>query len=382
VNPLATRKTIYSLSPALLQEVKALIEERRNRRPLGRPSLEEAGDLHQASDIFVALTPEGGIPATTGGDVGWAECEVYYLHDDDTTAELEATGQVLRVYNLAETEVAADTYVLVLKTKFGSWFVVSSVGGVELPDNCVLSKLKNTDCVRATVTPGDVSVIMTRNEDGRWESLTDLNYGYGVGPLEFWFEPLYGPIPHLTLDGLELLYCADSCWSGGELTGHLTNSGTGLPECAGASFQVCLECYTCTPPPVDSACCPSLMPALLNAMFSVPVETFSDPTGNCEGCFAPPVNVTLTWSDVTGDWRYTGPLCLAGGGDSEIRMYCDPGNFKLEGLSGCTFLPATQAGPSGLATCDPVDLDFVVDITNPTCCTPGAWPVYVKVTEA
>jgi hypothetical protein len=241
---------ITSLSPELLAELKALVLERRSRNPSNRPVIQPE-DLEQASDTYVVMTPEDGIPATADDDVGHADCEVHYLDDNGTTAELVPTGQILRVYNLSETDVGADSLVLVTKTKQGSWFVT---GDRPLP-SCTLAKLKATDCLQATVTGDGASVFMEGDGAGHWNSLTDLNYGYGAGPLEFWFE---NGLPHLKLDDLELMYCGNSCWSGGELTGHLTNTGTGIPDCQGAYFVVCLECAPCVIPAVTTPCCPGV----------------------------------------------------------------------------------------------------------------------------
>lgn len=115
---------------------------------------------------------------------------------------------------------------------------------------CLLAGLRTTDCLDAT---GPSNTVKMRYAGGVWVSITDLIYPGGSGGLLFEFA---NGIPHLFLDGLELLWTGGNCWCGGALTGHLPGEGSGSGSasasgsgdfCSGPTFQVCIECACCPP---------------------------------------------------------------------------------------------------------------------------------------
>jgi hypothetical protein len=93
-----------------------------------------------ASDIFVALAPIGGIPALQGfGDPGTALCQVYQVVQDTQlgTSSGTMTGSNLQVVdtitpqlvnNLAPSSIQENVWVLVVRDRFGQWFVAASFG--------------------------------------------------------------------------------------------------------------------------------------------------------------------------------------------------------------------------------------------------------------
>lgn len=98
-------------------------------------------DDHQATDIYVARTPVDGIPAlsteaTTGtslGEIeddqpGYATCDIYELSAVDGAATMTATGSSETVYNLSDTAVVGDSWIVIGKDKFGAWVAMTVAG--------------------------------------------------------------------------------------------------------------------------------------------------------------------------------------------------------------------------------------------------------------
>lgn len=93
----------------------------------GRTNNHHVGDEVFKSDNFVALTPDGGIPARVGGTVGTATCRVYQIIDGEIA---DAPFGDIDVFNLSTTEVEGGQYVRVIREKYGA-FVVDVVGVTE-----------------------------------------------------------------------------------------------------------------------------------------------------------------------------------------------------------------------------------------------------------
>lgn len=89
---------------------------------VGSESNEYARHPNQASDVYIARVPAGGIPAlsdvgTAGDTPGSATCQIYKI---DSSGVLVDAGFSLTVYNLSR-EPIDSKYVPVYKTKFGKW---------------------------------------------------------------------------------------------------------------------------------------------------------------------------------------------------------------------------------------------------------------------
>lgn len=85
------------------------------------------GEDHQSPEVYIALVPEGGIPALTGsgaeGDTpGSVECDIYTIADGTLSV---VDGLSKDVYNLSTTDVEAG-WVLVARNKMGHWIAVSA----------------------------------------------------------------------------------------------------------------------------------------------------------------------------------------------------------------------------------------------------------------
>lgn len=134
----------YLLTEADRNEIRKLIAEERRRYggTAQRPHLE--GEDYQTPEVYVAKTPEDGIPAATFDGVdfypGYADCEIYRVLLDDGEPYLSPLSNLSkRVHNLALEEagtgagesgaVGGDVWLTVLRDKFGSWFIAGSGGG-------------------------------------------------------------------------------------------------------------------------------------------------------------------------------------------------------------------------------------------------------------
>jgi hypothetical protein len=99
--------------------------------PTGRlPAPEE--DL-PAPEVYVGLTPAGGIPALIGtapAKPGKAECQVYRVDTKPTGPELEEVKNLVRdVHNLTGAALPGNDWVLLARDKWGTWFAVTGGGG-------------------------------------------------------------------------------------------------------------------------------------------------------------------------------------------------------------------------------------------------------------
>lgn len=106
----------------------------RRQTPPGTPYIPE--ELGQSPDVYIARSPPSGIPGLveeTGTGVGQendipgsAVCDIYKIsHSEDRLYEVEGFTKTVR--NISISTIAGNTWVLVVRDKFGDWFAV--VGG-------------------------------------------------------------------------------------------------------------------------------------------------------------------------------------------------------------------------------------------------------------
>ncbi len=120
---------------------------------------------------------------------------------------------------------------------------VAGGAGSEPPidDYCSLAGMRDTDCLLVVGPYGSVVLMYS---GGVWTSSEEIEFPYGdsiaSAVLEFYYEN--GAL-HLKLGGVELLNCADGCFTGGPLTGHEPQSA-GTP-CNGETFTLCVVCVPC-----------------------------------------------------------------------------------------------------------------------------------------
>jgi hypothetical protein len=86
-----------------------------------------------APEMYVALTPIGGIPALVqasstpgeGDEPGVADCQIYKIVKGADDFLEEVANVTKPVYNLNGEEIAGETWVLVQRDKFGTWFAIT-----------------------------------------------------------------------------------------------------------------------------------------------------------------------------------------------------------------------------------------------------------------
>lgn len=119
----------------------------------------------QAPEVYLAKVPPGGIPAlnqtgTTGtgtdqplDDVpGEVECEIYQLDTESASPTFGRVGELTYVVrNLSASAISANTtpWVLVVRDKFGEWFVAGGSGQAEIEFETIV---KTVDVVTAVVS--------------------------------------------------------------------------------------------------------------------------------------------------------------------------------------------------------------------------------------
>ena len=271
-------RRFYLLNDEDVTILEALIarEKKRGNSPRGRDYSEEP--LGETPEVFIAKTPADGIYRYDDGDEtgtgsgsafipGSAECTIYRLLTWTNPVEFEEQeGRTETVYNLSTKDVPGDTYILIVKDKWGVWVasgLVDQLTEDELDEPgtgtgtavtggyCDLAILRQTDCV--LVDTPEQGTFLLEYSNGTWSSADVYDYTVGAGVFEFWYEA--GRL-HLSLDGAELLNCGNGCFSGGPLTGHgaqvegSTGTGTGtgafpINYCSGESFTVCVRCSCC-----------------------------------------------------------------------------------------------------------------------------------------
>ncbi len=82
------------------------------------------GYTSSGNDVFIAKTPGGGIPASSGTTPGSAVCDIYYIDDaGDYAQKLDGLGNAvtITVYNLAQAAAVGNSvFIQVKQENFGS----------------------------------------------------------------------------------------------------------------------------------------------------------------------------------------------------------------------------------------------------------------------
>lgn len=88
-----------------------------------------------APEVYVALTPPDGIPATSAGTgpitPGSAECDIYKQIEYETGAELQPIGEdVFKVVNnLSTSDIPGDIFIPIARDKGGDWYALGVGSG-------------------------------------------------------------------------------------------------------------------------------------------------------------------------------------------------------------------------------------------------------------
>lgn len=154
----------YLLTEDDVKLLKQMAGAFRKKREVILQYSREADNL-PAPDVYVALTPEGGIPALTyspaglyevtgtagsgtGSDVGtgtadvypipgFADCEIYQLSRELTDEPYLSEMAFLdhRVYNCSENAVERSKFIVIFRDKNGIWWASSIQGGSADPSS-------------------------------------------------------------------------------------------------------------------------------------------------------------------------------------------------------------------------------------------------------
>jgi len=162
---------IYGLSEDDLGLLREMVDwfKSQPRNTRNRPEPDDSDQF--TPDIYVALTPSGGIPARVGSTVGAADCNIYRI--DNATKQLSQVGNRTRnVCNLDVDSVTGSIYVPVVKDKWNQ-FVVAGVPqstpgtgtGTGPIVQAVLTSFNPATCVFTQKT-------FTFHHDGRLASIT------------------------------------------------------------------------------------------------------------------------------------------------------------------------------------------------------------------
>lgn len=142
--------TIKALSDREIQILQGMINRVRALRgnTSNRPDSTESDQ--PSPEVYIAKTPTEGIsaldslgtgtgsgaPAAAGDSPGSALCNIYTLSpaSQPTSAGspsvlVEVVGLSKWVFNLSDSDIAGDSWILVVKDKFGSWIAVTGGGG-------------------------------------------------------------------------------------------------------------------------------------------------------------------------------------------------------------------------------------------------------------
>jgi hypothetical protein len=132
----------FFLSESDVEMLKRFRDYLHSTRRNGRAG-DSPPDDFQSTDVYIAKVPTGGIagiyePVGTGSnsEPSYAVCQVYSIYYNSTSGNdelLAVTGLTPRVYNIGEEAIAADSWVVIAKTKFGQWVTDgTTVGGGSL----------------------------------------------------------------------------------------------------------------------------------------------------------------------------------------------------------------------------------------------------------
>ncbi len=327
---------ILSLSEEDAEVLRKIIRDiKQHPRPQSR--YREEREIGQSPEVYVARTPAGGIaaiteaPGTGTGDfdhAGYAECNVYKVVSDGVLRELRQVDGLTRiVHNLSNDAVPGNSYVVIEKDKFGTWWVElvadNLVVGDTTPPECPETTFKETDLRCETMTGTGTSQQGSLNLYRR-DVIINVDGGCltkSYGPWEF----------------IRAVACCD-------------------PECEQEESQE--RFYWCIndgaePGTIATDCCVELIPATLTG-------TITNKTGTCT-CL--PSSISLV-TDMAGGWVWNNPEASCTG-SLDLVLDCPGGGPTWRMVSGGLMINPTNANVG--ATCDPLNIVFDCTVVGGQC---------------
>lgn len=250
----------------------------------GRPGDDKLDheEMH-TTEVYIARSGSGGIPAlqsmgSTGiGDIpGSALCTVFKTSQSADLTQ-DVTGYQHTVYNLAETAVPPNTWLIIVRDKYGKWYALQTLTNDDASVEQTVGPgwtagLSNEDCLLLTVsnklgicsTVPNQSILLVSDDALTWEGLDDFVYSGGAGLVSFTRIDGHS-LPTLTIGTETLIWDAAGIDVDGnyfiEFKGGTTlcsdvpgtGSGTGgaRGNCGSNTFTVRLTCAACE---ITAAC--------------------------------------------------------------------------------------------------------------------------------
>jgi hypothetical protein len=147
---------LVDFSPEDLEILRLVIADFKQLRQNAPLRSEIPNSEQTATEVYIALPPEDGIPpltragagtaplAESGDSPGAAICTIYRIVIRNSVPELLSTGIRQNVYNLTENTIGYD-WLVVARTKFGQFIVVvGSVGGDQIVRGIMTTSLSST----------------------------------------------------------------------------------------------------------------------------------------------------------------------------------------------------------------------------------------------
>lgn len=284
--PLPSGYVLSERDARLIQEFLYVFKRQQHYvNAFGRPGDDKIDheEMH-TTEVYIARSPVGGIPAlqsmgSTGiGDIpGSALCTVFKTSQSADLTQ-DVTGYQHTVYNLATTVIPGDTWLIIVRDKYGKWYALQSMTSEEGAEETIgpgwTAGLSNEDCLLLSVRnkSGKCSTIPNQeilliSDDGLiWEGLDDFVFSGGAGVAQFTrpTSPAQS-VPALALGPYNLLWDAAGIDADGnywiEFKGGTslcsdvpgTGSGTGgtRGNCGSNTFTIRLTCAACE---ITTAC--------------------------------------------------------------------------------------------------------------------------------
>lgn len=335
---------LITLSESDVKTLKEYIDRVRriNQNPPLRPYVEP--EYTPSSEVLIALAPDSGIPPISGYlPGGGIECPTFKYREGDVSSVLEDTGVFKVVYNLFDTEVPANTWILIIKDKHGVWWVSSRFFTVTTEDDGLLDVGTGTGTSTGTVgtgtstadsTTGTATGTVTTCDD---ITIIETDIVCSEGYLQVWNRTITLNIVSgcLTKQAGEWEYVRDEgccdCVDVGTATATSTAGTATSTSTAGTSTAGTGSAYY-----VSTTCCGVEIPSILFATLTVVG------TGSVENGTYP-----LVWNGSM--WEYT-----EGINGLTITLSCSMFDFGasvlIDGQLGSDLVDTVSCGPPFLVT--------------------------------
>lgn len=168
---------LFAISENDLAILRGIIDREKRTVRSPRPARPEQA-LPSTPEVYIAKVPTGGIAGLGAGSLepSYADCDIYRLSFSGTIPTLTLVGGLSRrVFNLSSSDLAADSWPVVLRDKFGDWLAPSA----GTTTNLVLQNI--TGDVTIPAVGATVNVTVTDGSQytvGQWVQITNGTYSF------------------------------------------------------------------------------------------------------------------------------------------------------------------------------------------------------------